>query len=103
MCYVASYMGEHTLEMFLIQTTQQLKAELQAIGKQKGMEGQRATQRKEHTDNVPPRTWLCAPTLLSVHVTDHVQMANYKCPEKGIIEVQRRKVMRVTLKGWGTE
>jgi hypothetical protein len=54
MCYVASYMGEHTLDMFLIQTTQQLKAELQATGKQKGMEGQRATQRKEHTDNVPP-------------------------------------------------
>lgn len=39
----------------------------------------------------------------SVHVTDHVQTANCKCPEKGIIEVQRRKVMRVTLKGWGRE
>jgi hypothetical protein len=36
-------------------------------------------------------------------VTDHVQTANCKCPEKGIIEVQRRKVMRVTLKGWGRE
>lgn len=77
---------EPILDMFLIRTTQQLRAKLQAIGKQKGLK-ERAVQRKEHTDSVPPGIWWQVPTVLSIcHMTDHVCTAHCKCPGKGIPE-----------------